>query len=288
MDLATLTGIGTGLDLLNQLPLAWISEHLMGIEPIAGLSWLGISKHVVAMMIAAVLLLLIFVPFGKAVSAGPVPRGPLTNALESVLLFLRDEVARPFLGQEGDKFLPVIWTFFFFILFCNLLGLIPIPVKVPVEHHGQTQWMWFGAVTATGKMQVTGTLAFMAFAWYHAAGVKAQGLVPYIRHIVPGGVPLLLVPLIAVLEVVGHIVKPCALMIRLWANMTGGHAVLYAVLNFVFAFGILGAAALAGMSVVTVVGGFAVVCLEIFVAFLQAYVFTFLVVVFLGGSLHPH
>ena len=154
MDLAPIMG----LDLLNQLPLAWISEHLMGIEPIAGLSWLGISKHVVAMMIAAVLLLLIFVPFGKAVSAGPVPRGPLTNALESILLFLRDEVARPFLGQEGDKFLPVIWTFFFFILFCNLLGLIPIPVKVPIDHHGQTQWMWLAGLPAASGWVLTNSM----------------------------------------------------------------------------------------------------------------------------------
>jgi F-type H+-transporting ATPase subunit a len=267
------------------LPLAWISEHLTHVEAIRGLGYIGISKHVIAMMIAAGLMLAVFVPYAKAVAGDPVPRGPFVNLIESVLLFLRDEVVRPFLGEEGDKFLPILWSFFFFILFCNLLGLVPIPIKVPVEGGG---WTWFGAVTATGQVWVTGTLAGIAFIWYHGNGIKAQGLIPYVRHIVPSGLPMALVPLIFLLEVVGHIVKPAALMVRLWANMTGGHAVLYAILNFVFAFGVLGIGFLVGMSFVTVMGGVAVFCLEIFVAFLQAYVFTFLVVVFLGGALHPH
>ncbi|MGE0711226.1 MAG: F0F1 ATP synthase subunit A [Planctomycetota bacterium] len=280
MDAAALVSLGD-----ISLPLAWITEHLMEVEAIAGLSTIGISKHVLAMMLAGGILLAVFIPFGRRVAADPVPRGPMVNALESVLLFLRDEVVRPFLGEDGDRFLPVLWTFFFFILTCNLLGLVPLPIKVPVEGHG---WSWYGAVTATGQMAVTGTLAAIAFVWYHGNGIRAQGLVPYVRHLVPGGVPLGLVPLIFVLEVVGHIVKPAALMIRLWANMTGGHAVLYAVINFVFAFGVLGLAYLVGAGAITVLGGFAVFCLEIFVAFLQAYVFTFLVVVFLGGALHPH
>ncbi len=264
------------------LPLAnWISDHLTAVEAIAGLGHLGVSKHVLALFIVAILLALTFVPFGAAVRASVAPKGRLVNALEAILLFLRDEVARPFLGKEGDRFLPVIWTFFFFVLYCNLLGLVPLPFKVPVAHHGETQWMWFGTVTPTGQVTVTGTLAAIAFCWYHGLGIRAQGLVPYIRHIVPSGIPVALLPLIFVLEVAGHLVKPAALMVRLWANMTGGHAVLYAFLGFVFMFGL-------ALAPITVLGGIAVFCLEIFVAFLQAYVFTFLVAVFLGGALHPH
>lgn len=267
------------------MPLAWISEHLTHVEAIAKLGYFGISKHVLAMMLAALILILIFARFGRLVSQGPVPEGPFVNALEALLLFIRDEVARPMLGKDGDRFLPVLWTFFFFILACNLLGLVPIPIKVPVEGG---QWTWFGTVTATGQMAVTGTLAGIAFLWYHANGVKEQGLVPYIRHLVPGGVPGWLAPAIFVLEIVGHIVKPAALMVRLWANMMAGHAVLFAVMNFVFIFGVLGVAQLLGIGLAVLVGGTAIFCLELFVAFLQAYVFTFLVVVFLGGSLHPH
>ena len=261
----------------------WMAEHLLEIELVEslGLSRFGISKHVLALFAVAGLLALTFIPFGRRVAANVAPTGRLVNLLEAVLLFLRDEVARPFLGKEGDRFLPVIWTFFFFILYCNLLGLIPIPIPLDLIHNGHVvEDAMFGTVTATGQVWVTGTLAAIAAIWYHGLGIKSQGLVAYIRHLVPSGVALPLVPLIFVLEVVGHIVKPCALMIRLWANMTGGHAVLYSFLGFVFMAWWL--------APVTVVAGIAVFCLEIFVAFLQAYVFTFLVVVFLGGALHPH
>lgn len=259
----------------------WIVDHLMKTEALTGLGTLGVTKHVVAMLLAAVLLLVVFAPFGARVSADLAPRGVLVNLLESILLFLRDEVVRPFLGKEGDRFLPVVWSFFFFILFTNLIGLLPLPIKVPVVEHGETHWQWFGTVTATGSYWVTGTLAAIAFVWYHGLGIKAQGFVPYVRHIVPSGLPIALLPLIFLLEVVGHIVKPAALTVRLWANMTGGHAVLYATLGMIFTFGVM-------VAPVSIVAGVAVYCLEIFVAFLQAYVFTFLVVVFLGGALHPH
>lgn len=258
----------------------WMAEHLLDIEMIAPLAKLGISKQVLALFAVGVLLTLTFVPFGRKVSAEVAPTGRFVNLIESILLFLRDEVARPFLGREGDRFLPVIWTFFFFILYCNLLGLFPLPIPVELSHGGHTKLAWFGTVTATGQVYVTGTLAAIAAIWYHGLGIKSQGFVAYVRHLVPSGVALPLVPLIFVLEVVGHIVKPCALMIRLWANMTGGHAVLYSFLGFVFMAWWL--------APVTVLAGIAVFCLEIFVAFLQAYVFTFLVVVFLGGALHPH
>ena len=264
------------------LPLAnWMVEHLLETQEISVLRTIGISTHVLAMFMVGILLVLTFAPFGAKVRANLAPTGPFVNMIEAVLLFLRDEVARPFLGKEGDRFLPVIWTFFFFILYCNLLGLVPLPIPVPVFSHGEDHWVWFGTVTATGQIWVTGTLAAIAFVWYHGLGIKAQGLVPYIRHIIPGGVPLFLAPLIFLLEIVGHLVKPTALMIRLWANMTGGHAVLYSVIGFVFMFG-------PWLGIVSIPGGIAVFLLEIFVAFLQAYVFTFLMVVFLGGALHPH
>ena len=241
----------------------WIVEHLMNVEPIAGLGTLGISKHVVGMFLATIGLFAVFIPFGRAVQADPVvPRGRFVNFIESILFFLRDEVARPFLGKSGDKFLPVIWTIFFYILFCNLLGLLPTapPFMVPVDAHGTTHWSWFGMVTPTGHLAVTGTLALIAGLWWHCLGIREQGLVAYIKNIVPGGLPLWLIPPLFVIEALGHVIKIAALAVRLWANMMGGHTVMFVVFGMIFLFGYIAAP-------FAVLIGVAIYVLEIFVAF---------------------
>lgn len=265
----------------------WIADHLTKYEPIAGLGYFGISKHVLALFMVGGLLLLTFIPFGRAIRRDVAPKGAFVNLFEALLLFIRDEVVRPLLGEEGDKYLPVVWTFFFFILYCNMLGLFPNPIPTPAYLDGHLHSAPFGTVTATGSPWVTGTLAVIAAIWWHGLGVKEQGVVSYVRHICPGGVPLVLRPFIWGLEVASHLIKVAALCIRLWANMLGGHAVLFAFLGFIFTF--------AGLSVggilipaVALTAGVAIFCLEIFVAFLQAFVFTFLVVIFLSGALHPH
>jgi F-type H+-transporting ATPase subunit a len=248
------------------LPLAhWIDDHLLHIHPLptifGRLLWeIGISRHAFSILVATGLMLLIFPSIAKQDSL--VPKGA-RNFFEVILLFIRDEVAKPFLGPNTNKFLPVLWTFFFFILFCNLLGLVP------------------GMATATGSILVTGTLAIMAFMWWHACGIAEQGIVAYVKNIVPPGLPWwLILPMFAI-ELIGHMVKPCALMIRLAANMTGGHAVLYSFLGFVFIFKnyLFGP--------VSVGAAIPIYMLEIFVAFIQAYVFTFLVTVFVGAAVHP-
>jgi F-type H+-transporting ATPase subunit a len=250
------------------LPLAeqehWIPAHLLRVHeiPYVGflVNWLGISKHVFSLFIASALMLLIFPTIAKDRSL--VPRGT-RNFFEVIMLFIRDEVAKPFLGENTDKFLPVLWNFFFFILFNNLLGLVP------------------GMATATGSIFVTGTLAIMAAIWFHLCGIAEQGIVAYIKNIVPPGLPLWLLPLMIVVELVGHIAKPFALMVRLFANMTGGHAVLYAFVGLVLIFQ---SYALGPVSVALAIP---IYLLELFVAFVQAYVFTFLVTVFLGAAVHP-
>lgn len=260
----------------------WIVEHLTAVDAIAGLGTLGISKHVLGLFLVVGALLLTFIPFGRALQADPVvPRGRVVNLLESILLFLRDEVSRPFLGKDGDKFLPVLWTLFFYILYCNLLGLTPVPVPVPVSHEGAVSWHWFGTVTPTGQLAVTGSLALIAGLWWHGLGIKAYGLLGHIKNsLIPGGLPLWLLPLMILVELLGHGIKIGALAVRLWANMMGGHTVLYVILGMIFLYGFKAAP-------FAVAGAVAIYCLEIFVAFLQAYVFTFLVVVFLGMSIHP-
>jgi F-type H+-transporting ATPase subunit a len=256
------------------LPLAdhWIPEHLLKIHPLfhgsggvlellGSILWVfGISKHVLSLFIAFGLMWFIFPTIAKDDSI--VPKG-MRNFFEVIMLFIRDEVAKPFLGPNTDKFLPVLWTFFFFILFNNLIGLVP------------------GMTTATGSYLVTGTLALTAMFWYHACGIAEQGAVAYIKNIVPPGLPLWLLLIMIPVELVGIIAKPFALTVRLFANMTGGHAVLYAFVGLVLIFQSW------ALGPVSVLAAIPIYMLELFVAFIQAYVFTFLVTVFLGAAVHP-
>src|SRR5271170_6079514 len=163
------------------LPLAefWISEHLLHpnrhpLPTLIGevLFIFGISKTVLSLFIASALMLYIFPKIAQDTSL--VPRG-MRNFFEVLMVFLREEVALPFLGPNTDKFMPVLWNFFFFILFNNLLGLVP------------------GMTTATGSWIVTAALALIATVWFHACGISEQGLGTYLKNIVPPGLPLPLI-----------------------------------------------------------------------------------------------
>ncbi|MCZ6691340.1 MAG: F0F1 ATP synthase subunit A [Planctomycetota bacterium] len=241
-------------------PTAHVKDHALypGTSLGATLASIGVTKHVLMLWIAGLSLCMLGIWVGRA--RGPVPTG-LRNMMEAVLFYLRDEVVRPNLGKDSDRFLPVIWTFFFFILFCNLLGLIPT------------------AAAATGNISVTATLAGMAFIFYHAMGIQNQGLIPYLKGIVPGGIPFWIWPVMLIVEVVGHAAKPFALAVRLFANMIAGHIVLSVILGF--------ATASIWVAPVSIGGAVFMYVLEIFVAFLQAFVFTFLMTVFLGMAVHP-
>jgi F-type H+-transporting ATPase subunit a len=190
---------------------------------------------------------------------GAVPRDP---GPEPVLLFIRDELAVPNFHEEADRYVPFLWTVFFFILFCNLMGLIP------------------GSATPTGNLSVTAGLALVSFFAIHIAGVRENGVGHYLASIVPP-VPWWLWPLLLVVEIVGIFAKPFALAVRLWANMNGGHIVIMVIMGFIFLFKNFAAAG------ISVAAATAIYMLELFVALLQAYVFTFLTAVFMGMAAHP-
>jgi F-type H+-transporting ATPase subunit a len=179
------------------------------------------------------------------------------NFLEVFITFMRDEVVLPNMGPAGMKYLPYLLTTFFFILIMNLIGLIP-----------------FGA-TATGNVSVTAGLAIVAFFMIQAAAIRAQGLKHYVAHLT-GGVHWLLWPIMIPIEILGLFTKPFALCIRLFANMTGGHIVIVALFGLIFIF----------KSYLIAVGPFGfvlgIMLLELFVAFLQAYIFTMLTSLFMG------
>jgi F-type H+-transporting ATPase subunit a len=224
------------------------------------------TKHVVMLWIAAALCLITLLVAARAHkkqhASGGHSRG-FANGIEAFVLYIRQEVVLPNVGHHGEKYAPFILTLFFFILFANLLGLVP-----------------YGA-TATGNIAVTGMLAIITFIFVEAVGMKTLGK-GYINTIVywpkdqPLLMKLLLSPILTPIELFGKFTKPLALAIRLFANMTAGHIVVLALIGLIFTFGKYYIAPL------PLLMAFAIMVLEVFIAFLQAYVFALLASVFIG------
>jgi F-type H+-transporting ATPase subunit a len=235
-----------------------------------------ITKFMVLEVVAAVLMIAVFVPLARRIRTGEPPRGLLGNMFEAMLVFLRDDVARPSIGRaHADRFLPFIWSLFFFVLFCNLLGMIP----------------WAGS--PTGHLAVTGALALVTFAMVVGTGMVHHGAVKYWTGLVPHmdapwymAVPL--VPMLLVIEVAGLGIRHSVLAVRLLANMFAGHLVLAVMVYFIVATAHAFVLLWLGVTVGSVAGAVALSLLELFVAFLQAYIFTFLSAVFIGMAIHQH
>ncbi len=249
-----------------EIVLPWIKVPLPRIE-IAGID-LSITKHVVFMWIVAAFLSGVFWLASRRVHES-VPRG-LRNLIEILIVFIREEVARKSIGPGADRFVPYLLTTFFFILTCNLAGLIP------------------GGSTATGNISVTAGLALIAFAVIHYGGIREHGLVAHFNNLVPHGLPGWLVPIMFVLELLSALIKPFALCIRLFANMMAGHVAILAFFSLIFILSDL-YSGVVGVAVSPLVIAFElfVHLLELLVAFLQAYIFTMLTANFIGMSVHP-
>jgi F-type H+-transporting ATPase subunit a len=234
----------------------------------------GITKQTVMFFVAGIFTLLFFWSYAFRAGKRPVP-GRWGNFVELVIDLVRNQMVRPFIGQRGDRDGPVLATFFVYILISNLLGLVPF-----------FDFLGHGGNTPTGNIKITAALAVCAFSTYHLLGIREQGLFAYIRNLFPH-VPLYVVPIIVVVELMAHVVRPCALAIRLFANMLAGHTLVAAILGFTAVFTreflVMGGA----ISVVSVAGVTALTFLELLVAVIQAFVFTFLTTVFLAGALHP-
>jgi F-type H+-transporting ATPase subunit a len=251
-------------------------EHVV-VRPLFSFDLWGfeivVSNHMFMVTLALVLLILIL---PLAVKGKGLVRKGFGNLIETVCVFIREEMARPFLGDRTDKHIGFIWTMFFFVLTLNLLGMIPLG-KIIYLVTGKGSHLE-GAATA--NIWVTGALAMVAFITIHVAGMREQGVWGYFRDFAPK-VPWPMLPLIYFMEIVGALVKPFALAIRLFANMFAGHMLLAAVLGFIFVFKNYSVASLSVLGVVVMS------FLEIFVAFLQAYIFTFLTTIFIGFAVRP-
>lgn len=236
--------------------------EIFGIHiPLPAFSLFGypvqMTKHMLMLVVAAILVILLIATAYRKKRV--VPHG-LANFFEVIVVFLRDDVVRPNLGKDTDRFLPYFLTLFFFILFGNLLGLVP-----------------WGA-SPTGNINMTAGLASLTLLLMIVMGIVKQGPLGYLKSFVPPGVPIFIVPIILPIEIIGLFIKPFALTMRLFANMLGGHAVVAAFL------GLIATPLIAPLSIA---GAVAISLLEIFVAFLQAYIFVILSAVFIGMSMHP-
>ncbi|GAB4029522.1 F0F1 ATP synthase subunit A [Spirosoma gilvum] len=229
---------------------------------------LSITKNVASLLLSAVIMLLVFsaVSRGYAKNRGKAPKG-LQSFLEPIILFVRDEIAKPSIGPKYTKFLPYLLTLFFFILINNLLGLLP------------------GAANLTGNIAVTLVLAVITFLIVTFSGNKH-----YWMHILkPTGVPIALLPIMIPVEIVGVFMKPISLMVRLFANITAGHIIILSLLGLIFMANALGGSGTSwAISPVVLFFTLFLNMIELLVAFLQAFIFTLLTAMYIGSAVEEH
>ena len=269
------------LEHVVQHPLVTRPAHLGPLTPKGEITLL--SNHIVMMIVAALLLILFLPPLVRR-RAGSDPVGRLVptgfgNLIEMICQYLRTEVVEPALGPYTDRFVGYVWSVFFFILTVNLLGLLPIPSLAALAklHLGGT---------ATGNVWVTGTMALVTMGMMVVNGLRLGGR-SYLAHFCPG--PWWLAPLLIPVEIIGLIARIFALTVRLFANMIAGHILLAVLLSFILLAGAsLGAGGGLAIAVPVVLGSVAITLLEIFVAALQAFIFTFLSALFIGASIVFH
>ena len=279
--------------------LDYLLPNIMGFQ---------VTKFMLLQVVAAVFVFLVFRGLASRVRNGEPARGRFWNFWEAIALFLRDEVVRPTIGDDhhdhgdeydfhgegthghgthghgahaptgghpADIYLPFIWSCFFYILICNLLGAIP----------------WLGS--ATGNLNVTGALAVSAFAATVIYGFRAMGPSGFFHNMmpdtgVPGAFGKVLTYGIFGIEVFGFFIKHGVLAVRLFANIMGGHTVIAVILGFIAQAAHSGFGLWSLVTFGSIVGHVFIGCLELFVAFLQAYVFAFLATIFIAGAVHEH
>jgi F-type H+-transporting ATPase subunit a len=268
------------LEHVVQHPLIERPAHLGPLTPNGTIT---LFSDQIAMILLAGVLLIALVPMlvkrrrSRAGVDAMVPAGA-ANGLEAVCEYLRKEVAQPALGEHTDRFIKYIWSVFFFVLTVNILGLLPIPAVANLfgTHLGGT---------ATGNIWTTATLALVTMAMMVVNGLRLGGKA-YLAHFCPG--PLWLSPLLVTVEIIGLIAKVFALAVRLFANMIAGHILLAVLLSFIMLAGAKSTGLGLGVGLLVVAASVAFNFLELFVAFLQAFIFTFLTTLFIGMSVVLH
>jgi F-type H+-transporting ATPase subunit a len=277
-----------------------IDHPLIHLPTVLGID-LSVTKHVFMLwMVALVLFVIVTTLVRRYLRQGALVPGGAMNLLELVVEWIRDSVVAPNVGAKWVRtWTPLLLTFFLFILFANVVGLIPIFDALALLDHyvlhtsedSFLKGLLHGGATATGNFNVTAGLAVITFLAIITAGTRAHGFIQHWKNLVPRGMPLPLYVLLIPMEIVGMLVRPFALTMRLAANMTGGHIALLAIISFVFIFTEMLDSALAGIGIglaFTVPLAVGISGLEIIVVLVQAYVFTLLSAVFIGMAIHAH
>ncbi len=220
---------------------------------------ISITRDVFIIWVICAILVIVSILAARSYKKSIVPKG-LANIFEIIVEFVRDEIVKPAIGKGYETYMPYMLTLFFFVLFCNVFGLIPVP----------------NLVVPTGNLAVTATLAVISFLVIQYSGIKSHGFVNYFKGLAPPGLPLVFVIFVIFLEILGQFTKPFALCIRLFANMIAGHIVIYSMLGLII---IMQTIYVSPISV-----GFTlfIELLEILVAVIQAYIFVMLTALFIG------
>jgi len=289
-----------GPKIMEHISNSSIEHPLIHLPKVFGIDF-SVTKHVLMLWIVAAVVFAVvtFIARRHQKRSSAVPAGT-GNALEYAVEAIRDNIALPNFGRKWvNTWTPLILTFFVFIFSANLIGLIPIfdvlaLLNYYVLHQGPESFLvrvTHGGTTATANYNVTAGLAMVTFFAIILAGSKAHGAIKHFKNIVPHGLAWPVYIILIPIEVMGMLVKPFALTMRLAANMTGGHIAILAVMSLVFLFTEMFKTALAGIAVgmfLSVPLALGITALELIVVIVQAYVFTLLSAVFIGMAIHVH
>jgi F-type H+-transporting ATPase subunit a len=259
----------------HENPAAVLMHHVLD-SPFLGL----FSKHLVFFALSALVVVLIARRTIASYREG-VPTG-MATAVEALVVFVRDDIAEKNIGHDGHKFVPLLLSFFFFILTAALIGLVPLPMYDSATGH------WSVAATgATANISVTLALAFVSFLAQQWAGISKYGVWHHFKGMVPPGLPVFLLPIMIPVELLGMFSKPFALMIRLFANMLAGHMVITVLLMLIPITAKVSTVLGVAMTPISLGLSLFIMLLEVLVAFIQAYIFTLLTSIFIGMYAHP-
>jgi len=222
----------------------------------------SVTKTLFMMIISSLLLIAVLAYAASKNTKNRVPRG-IGNMVESIVVFIRDEIVIPNMGKAGIKMLPFFCTLFFFIMFANLIGLFPFMAQ------------------PTKNINVTAALALITFIVTQVKGIQANGVAKYFKGLVPPGVPAFVMPIMIVVEFIGLFTKPFSLLMRLFANITAGSIIIFSLIGLIFIMSYAG-------TIIAIPLGLFIYMLEIFIALLQAYIFTMLSVLYIDMAVHQH
>ena len=293
-------GFNPGEVIIEHVSNSSIDHPIFELPTVLGINF-SVTKHVLMLWIVAVLLFVLITWSTRKYlkQDRPIPTG-FMNALEAVVQFIRDSIVLPNVGKKFvNTWTPLILTLFFFIVTANAFGLIPMFEVLGVvdrfilhtDPESILNRVLHGGATATGNYNVTAALALITFLAIIVAGTKAHGFIQHWKNVVPSGLAWPVYIILIPIELMGMLVKPFALTMRLAANMMGGHIAILAILSFVFIFSEMFQSVLAGVGVGLVVSLPLVVgvsALEIIIVLVQAYVFTLLTAVFIGMAINVH